>query len=139
MTAWKQNIKMGDLLLSQHRISPPMPGALPASGALPPPAGAPAGAAGVKLSQLQSDIGFIPRVDGGRVSGLVVRSQGSGAAFRAAGLRDGDVVTAIGGRPVSGPGDIERLAAQFGNGGTLAMTVERGTDTLPLSLTIAGQ
>ena len=115
----------------------PTPGEPPVAGA--PVPGAPPAAGGIKLAQLQSDIGFIPRVDGGRVSGLVVRSQGTGAAFRQAGLRDGDVVTAIAGRAVSGPGDIDRLAAQFGNGGTLSLTVERGTDTLPLSLTIAGQ
>ncbi|MEG3085796.1 type II secretion system protein N [Sphingomonas sp. PB4P5] len=127
-----------DLFIDQSgavaTVVPPPPAIGAAPGAPPPPAGG-----GIKLVQLQSDIGFIPRVDSGRVSGLVVRSQGSGAAFRAAGLRDGDVVTAIGGRAVSGPGDIDRLAAQFGNGGTLALTVERGTDTLPLSLTIAGQ
>lgn len=128
-----------DLFLDQsgavEPVAPTLPGAPPAPGGPPgvPPPG------GIRLTQLQSDIGFIPRVDGGRVSGLVVRSQGSGAAFRAAGLRDGDVVTAIGGRAVSGQGDIERLAAQFGNGGTLSLTVERGSDTLPLSLTIAGQ
>ena len=128
-----------DLFLDQsgavQPVVPAVPGAPPAlPGAVPPAAGG-----AIKLAQVQADIGFIPRVDGGRVSGLVVRSQGSGAAFRAAGLRDGDVVTAIAGRAVSGPGDIERLAAQFGNGGTLAMTVERGTETIPLSLTIAGQ
>ena len=127
-----------DLFLDQsgavQTVAPPAD----AAGA-PGAPGAPPAAGAIKLAQLQSDIGFIPRVDAGRVSGLVVRSQGSGAAFRAAGLRDGDVVTSIAGRAVSGPGDIERLAAQFGNGGTLAMTVERGTDTIPLSLTIAGQ
>lgn len=124
-----------DLFLDQSGtvdpVAPPAPGGAPLLGA--PAAG------GVRLSQVQADIGFIARVDNGRVSGLVVRSQGSGAAFRAAGLRDGDVVTAIGGRAVSGRGDIERLAAQFGNGGTLSLTVERGSETLPLSLTIAGQ
>ncbi len=107
----------------------------------PGPAGA-AGAAGPKgisLAQLRSDVGFIPRIDNGRVSGLVVRPQGSGAGFKLAGLRDGDIITAIGGRAVSGQGDIERLAAQFANGGNLSITVERGADTLPLVITIAGQ
>ena len=78
-----------------------------------------------------------PRLDGGRVSGLVVRPVGSGAAFRAAGLREGDIVTALGGRPVTGPGDIDRLAADFAQGGSLSITVERGDQTLPLSLQIA--
>ncbi|KQS01454.1 type II secretory protein PulC [Sphingomonas sp. Leaf357] len=128
-----------DLFLDQSGavtpVAPPAGGPPAMSLAGPPPPGG----NGIKLAQIQSDIGFIPRVDAGRVSGLVVRSQGSGAAFRQAGLRVGDIVTAIGGRPVTGQGDIERLAAQYGNGGTLSLTVERGTDTLPLAITIAGQ
>lgn len=110
------------------------------------PTGAPGGAigggasatgAGIQIGQLRSDIGFIPRIDGGRVSGLTVRSQGSGAAFRQAGLRNGDVVTSIGGRPVSGPADLDRVATDFAKGGNVPITVERGTDTLPLAITIA--
>ena len=105
-----------------------------APGAAPAPA---TGAQGVTLAQIRSDIGFIPRIDGGRVTGLTVRAQGAGAAFRAAGLRDGDVVTQIGGRPVSGQADLERLGAQYAEGGTLALTVERGGDAVPLAITIA--
>ncbi|WP_230482199.1 type II secretion system protein N [Sphingomonas sp. Leaf21] len=116
--------------------TPASPGAAPGTPPVPlsgpvPPQG------GVAVAQLRSDIGFIPRLDGGRVSGLVVRPTGSGAAFRAAGLREGDVVTALGGRPVSGPGDLDRLAADFAQGGSLSITVERGDQTLPLSLQIA--
>jgi general secretion pathway protein C len=122
-----------DLFLDQSGTVTPVAPPAESPGVIAP-SGTPPGGGGVTLGQLQSDIGFIPRVDAGRVS-----SQGSGTAFRAAGLRDGDVVTSIGGRAVSGPGDIDRLAAQFGNGGTLTLTVERGADTLPLSLTIAGQ
>ena len=69
---------------------------------------------------------------------MTVRSQGGGAAFRAAGLRDGDVVTQIGGRPVSGQADIERIGAQYAKGGVLSITVERGGNTIPLAITIAG-
>ncbi|MDF0489527.1 type II secretion system protein N [Sphingomonas sp. H39-1-10] len=117
------------------------------AGAAPPPAPPPpsasllapgAPAAGLTLSQLRAETGIIPRVDGGRVSGLVVRPQGGATAFRQAGLRDGDVVTAINGRPVGGAGDLERLGGQFAGGGTLSVTVERGEQTLPLAITIAG-
>ncbi|WP_375243276.1 type II secretion system protein N [Sphingomonas parapaucimobilis] len=126
-----------DLYLDQSDAPPAAAGAsapgapsVQAPGSVPP-------AGGVAIAQLRSDIGFIPRLDGGRVSGLVVRSQGSGAAFRAAGLREGDIVTALGGRPVTGPGDLDRLAADFAQGGSLSITVERGDQTLPLSLQIA--
>lgn len=48
-------------------------------------------------------------------------------------------MTQIAGKPVGGTGDIERLAAQFAKGGLLSVAVERGKDTIPLSITIAGQ
>lgn len=102
------------------------------AGAVPP-----APQNGITVQQFQSEVGFVPRVEGGRISGLVVRPEGSGAAFRAAGLRDGDIVTTIGGRPVQGAADVERLAAQLGDGGTLSLTVERGGQVLPLSVPVA--
>ncbi len=102
----------------------------------PPPGGRPAGD-GTPVAQVRQEIGFIPRLDGGRISGLTVRSQGSGRLFRQAGLRDGDVVTSIAGRPVSGPGDLDRIASDFSGGGNIPITVERGQNTLPLAITIA--
>lgn len=114
--------------------------------ALPPgvirPGGpSPADASGtaVTLAQVRSDVGFIPRIDGGRVTGLVVRPQGSGGTFRKIGLKEGDIVTQIGGRPVTGPGDIEALSGQFAKGGNISITVERGAEVLPLIITVSGQ
>lgn len=126
-----------DLYLDQSD-APPAPAGVSAQGGQPAPMpGSVPPQGGVPIAQLRTDIGFIPRLDGGRISGLVVRPQGSGAAFRAAGLREGDIVTALGGRPVTGPGDLDRLAADFAQGGSLSITVERGDQTLPLSLQIA--
>ena len=117
-----------DLFLDQSgAVTPVTSGAPPATTA----------ATGIQVGQLREEIGFIPRIDGGRISGLTVRPQGTGNAFRAAGLREGDVVTSIGGRPVSGPGDLDRIAKDFAGGGNVPITVERGQDTLPLSITIA--
>ncbi|MBB5715455.1 general secretion pathway protein C [Sphingomonas aerophila] len=124
-----------DLFLDQSSsVTPVQPdgGAVATAGA-PPPA---AGPAGKIAAQIRSEIGFIPRIDDGRVSGLVVRSQGSGGLFQRSGLRDGDVVTAIGGRPVNGPGDIERVAADFSAGGNIPVTVERGGQTMPLGIPV---
>lgn len=127
-----------ELYLPQDSVTPGPPPAATvapaASGMAPPP---PPASGGISPGQLRAEIGFIPRVDGGRISGLVVRPQGSGAAFRQAGLHDGDVVTAIGGRAVSGPGDLDRLAQQYPHGGDLPITVERGNSTVPIVITIA--
>lgn len=119
-----------DLFLDQSgAVTPVQPGGT--SGAPPAPGG------GVPVGQLRNEIGFIPRIDSGRVSGLVVRPQGSGAVFAQAGLREGDVVTAIGGRPVSGADDLDRIAADFRGGGNVPLTVERGKQTLQLAITVA--
>ena len=126
-----------DLFLDQSKaVQPVVPGGAPsAPGLAPPPASGPSG--GVPVGQIRQEIGFIPRIDGGRVSGLVVRPQGSGALFREAGLREGDVVTAIGGRPVAGADDLDRIAADFRGGGNIPIQVERNNQMLSLALTVA--
>lgn len=103
------------------------------------PAAATPPTSGITVQQFQREIGFVPRVEGGRISGLVVRPSGSGEAFRTVGLKEGDIVVEIGGRAVQGPADVERLATQFADGGTMAITVERGGQRLPLSVQVAGQ
>lgn len=134
-------------LYIDQSAAPPPAAAAPAA---PPPGGAPpvapvvgsAGEAnlpGVNASQLKTDIGFTPRIDGGRISGLVVRSQGSGVAFRTLGLKDGDVVTAAGGRAIAGPADIDRVFSGLTPGSSVSFTVERGGQTLSLTTTIRGQ
>ncbi|WP_343527222.1 type II secretion system protein N [Sphingomonas sp.] len=128
-----------DLYLDQSD-APPATAAMPSAGAASTPLSGPVPPqGGVALAQVRSEIGFIPRLDSGRISGLVVRPIGAGTAFRAAGLREGDIITALGGRPVTGPGDLDRLAVDFAQGGSLSITVERGDQTLPLSLQIAAQ
>ena len=130
-----------DLFLDQSgQVAPVQPGA-PAPGAPPGAAPtsvpAPAAAAAAAGGRLRAEIGFVPRLAGGRISGLVVHPQGSGVLFRTAGLRDGDVVTSIGGRPVTGPDDLERVAAEAAGGGNVPVVVERGNQTLPLSIPTA--
>lgn len=107
------------------------------SAATPGPAAA-ATPAGVTLTRLRAEIGFIPRIDNGQVTGLVVRPQGSGQLFRQVGLKDGDIVTQIGGRPVTGPGDIDKLAGQYAKGGNVPLSVERGAEVLPIVIAVTG-
>ena len=97
-----------------------------------PAAAAPA--APITAAQLRADTGIVPRIEGGRVSGLTVRAQGSGTAFRAAGLQDGDVVTAIAGQPVGGAGDLERLGQASG---PVPVTVTRGGQPVTLNVQVA--
>ena len=99
------------------------PVAAPASGAAQPAGG------GASPSDLRADVSAIPRIEKGAINGLTLRGQGKGA-FQAAGLRDGDVLTAINGRPISGAADLEQLAS----GGATSVTIERGGQSLPVTL-----
>lgn len=118
-------------------VSPSTPAAVrPSDGAAPAAAGA---EPPLTVARLRNEVGFIPRVDNGRVTGLVVRPQGSGAVFAKIGFKEGDVVTQIGGRPIAGPSDIEALQTQFAKGGNVSLTVERGADVLPLMVTVTAQ
>lgn len=117
--------------------SSPPPGA-PGTAARDSMAGGPlaADAQTVSPRQLRSEISAIPRIEGGKINGVTVRGQG-GAAFRAAGLRDGDVITTVAGREISGPGDLDLLTRARASGGTLSLTVERGGQPLPLTIPVA--
>lgn len=133
--------KLEELYIDQSGGAPAgAPGAAPAGDTIVSTNGAPPpGENGVTLAQMKADISFIPRVDGGRVTGLVVRPQGTGQAFRTVGFKEGDVVTAAGGRPIAGPADIDRVISTLAPGANLSITVERGAQTLPLAVTIKGQ
>ena len=130
--------KAEELYIDQSGGMPPAVAAPPLPGmpSLAPPADA---GPGVSASQVKSDISYAPRIDGGRITGLVVRSAGNGAAFRTIGFKDGDVVTAAGGRAIAGPADLDRVLAGLTPASNLSITVERGAQTLPLSVTIRGQ
>lgn len=112
--------------------------ALPATAA--PVAVLPAarGEAPLTIANLRTGIGFIARIDAGKVTGLFVRPQGASGVFSKVGFKEGDVVVQIGGRAVSGPGDIDALANAFPRGGTLSITLERGGEILPLVIAVGG-
>lgn len=106
---------------------------------VPPPA--PAGTTAApgetfSAARLRQEIGFIPQVESGRVSGIVVRPQGSGQLFRQANLREGDVITSVGGQPVNSTDVLDRVVAER-RGGAIPVTVERNGQVLPLTITIA--
>ena len=98
---------------------------------------APAATGGELAPQaLQSGVQFAPRSEDGQVTGLVVQPRGDGATFRAAGLKPGDVIRAVNGRPIGSAADI---AAQITPGARLSLEVERGSAVVPVALFIGKQ
>ena len=108
--------------------SPPSPVAAPPAAA--PPAAFPTTGAAAR------PVGFEPRIVDGRFAGLAVSPRGDGSAFRNAGLREGDIVVQVDGRPVTSPADLQALDAKIAPGAQISMTVERGGQRLPLAMTV---
>lgn len=95
------------------------------------PAGSKNGAPKLNSQNLQQSIGFTPRNEGGRVTGLVVAAKDDGTMLGVAGLQKGDIITAINGRPVSASSE---LAAQLRPGARLTLDVERGAQKVPVAI-----
>ncbi len=110
----------------------------PAPSLMPTPevGSAPATVASGELSPaaLKSGVGFSPRTEDGRVTGLVVQPQGDGSSFRAAGLKPGDVIRSVNGRPIGSPSDVASLANQLTPGARISLEVERGASVVPVAL-----
>lgn len=104
----------------------------------PPPAATAPRESSFTPAEISGGVGFIPRIDGGRVTGLVVRPQGGSDVFQRVGFRNGDVITKVNGRPVSGADDMRSIAAGMANGGNLSVSVERGAEILPLVISVKG-
>ncbi|AKM11822.1 type II secretion system protein N [Croceicoccus naphthovorans] len=98
----------------------------------PPPAAPPPPSSEVSASALQQGIAFAAG-DGG----IMLNAKGDGAAFRRAGLRSGDVLTAVNGRAVSGAGDLSRVAGQLSPGSSVTMTVKRNGRDVPVRITVS--
>lgn len=100
---------------------------------------APAGpAASLTVADLRAGIAAAPRLVDGRVTGIVVRP-GRPDLFARTGFRAGDVIAAIGGKPVQSLDDLQRAAATLEGGGTLSLGVERGAQIVPLTLSLSGR
>lgn len=126
------------LYLDQSGSAPTAQGVVAANPVASPPGAAPApGAGGVSVDGLRRGVNFGPRAEGGKVIGLEVMSAGDGATFRAAGFQTGDVITAVDGKPVNGPGDAAALSGALRPGASIAVTVKRGDRQLPLAITLA--
>jgi len=118
-----------DQSVPAETVSPPASG----TSATPP---ASSGGGGLNADTLQKSIGFAPRNEGGRVTGLVLQARDDGTMLRLAGFQAGDIVVGINGRPVSSAADI---ASQIRPGARLSVEVERGGAKVPIALNLEQQ
>ena len=76
------------------------------------------------------------RLDDGTGFGAMVMSVVTGGPGAIAGLRQGDVIAALDGKPLRGPRGLQRSLGPDSVGRTVALSVRRGGDPLELKLTI---
>lgn len=105
----------------------------PAPVATPAPAASGAMPVTPSADILKRDIGFAPRMEDGRVTGLILSSKGPG--FAQAGFQPGDIVRQVNGRPFGSAGDLAALQNQIAPGARLSLAVERGAAVVPIALT----
>ena len=67
-------------------------------------------------------------------SGALVLSVEENSPAKRAGLRDGDIIVALEGKPVAGVDDLHRLLADIRAGANCSLTVLRHTDKLELKI-----
>ncbi len=103
--------------------------------AAPPPPTAPG--AGPTVDSLKRDIGFAPRMQNGRVTGVAVMAKGP--AFAGAGFRPGDIISQINGQPIGSAADLQALQNQIAPGARLSLTVERGAAVASVNIIVQGQ
>lgn len=88
---------------------------------------------------LAGAVSMQPRSFEGKITGIVVSAQGNEAMFKAAGFRDGDIITSVNGKPVTSTADIDSLKSRIAPGARISVNVERGANTVPISINIPGQ
>lgn len=124
------------LYLDQSAPAPDAAGVV-AANPVAAPLGPAAASGAVSVAALRSGVNFGPKAEGGKIVGLEVLSSGDGAVFSAAGFQSGDVITAVDGKPISGPGDAATLSGALRPGASISVTVKRGDRQLPLAITLA--
>ena len=98
---------------------------------------APAQPGTLTVDAVRENISFVPRSENGRITGLQVSAGADAAVFRAAGFQPGDVITAVGGKPITGGADASALAARLQPGQSVAVTVNRNGQQLPLAISLS--
>lgn len=101
------------------------------------PVGQTSPAAPLTVDSVRENISFVPRSENGKVTGLQVSSGPNSAPFRATGFQPGDVITAVGGKAISGGADGAALAAKLQPGQSVSVTVSRNGQQLPLAITLS--
>lgn len=123
------------LFLDQSKAPEAVATGAPPAGATPSGAAAPQALTAAAARQAFS---FSPRQQGGRVTGVIVAPGADQGLYAAAGFQPGDVIVAVNGARIASQTDLVQLQSSLIPGARLSLTVERGAQTVPIALNLAG-
>jgi len=86
---------------------------------------------------IKQDVGITPRMENGRITGLILTAKGPG--FENAGFQAGDIITQVDGQSIASASDLPSLRAKIAPGARISLTVERGASTAAVNLMLQGQ
>lgn len=89
----------------------------------------------MSLGPMGPKLGLMPRYDDAETKGMGVDGVMPGGAADTAGMKKGDVITAIGGKPVKNVQDYMKVMAGMKRGEELEITVERDGKSMKLKAT----
>ncbi|BAV64031.1 type II secretion system protein N [Sphingobium cloacae] len=97
----------------------------------------PAGRDNPTADSIRQDVGFTPRTENGRITGLILTAKGPG--FENAGFQPGDIITQVDGQSIGSASDLQALRTKIAPGARVSLTVERGASTATINLMLQGQ
>lgn len=99
------------------------------------PASAPAPTPTVEA--VRAAISFTPRQSVTGLTGIAVAPTGNSPLFAALGFRPGDVIVAANGTSITSAADLAKVQQSLAPGATIALTVDRGGQQLPITFSLA--
>lgn len=90
------------------------------------------------VAAVRAAVSFSPRQSGAGLTGITVTPGSDQALFSAIGFRPGDVIIAVNGTKIASASDLGQLQQSLAPGATLSLTVERGGQQVPITLSLAG-
>ena len=97
-----------------------------------------AAAQALTVDAVRSAVSFSPRRSQAGLTGILVMPGGDEGIFTAIGFRPGDVIVAVNGTTIASESDLSQLQQGLAPGASLALTVDRGGQRVPINLSLAG-
>lgn len=102
------------------------------------PASSPAPPTAPTVDAVRASVSFAPRQSATGLTGISVAPNGGSPLFASIGFQPGDVIVAVNGTNITSASDLAKLQQSLVPGASIALTVERGGQQVPITFSLAG-